>query len=627
MWKNLKLGPRFVVSLMIISLIPLAIISFTNYFYSKYQIEQRTRGNLQSVNESRVLHINHFVQLRQEQAKQLAGTYLIRQLHESGVNHPEVIRSIQDDIESVFYELKTKPRSDYKFIDRESDIANISVWDIHGNIIANTNRRLIGEKEPFTFLQILYEKGAYFKGFEKDPLTGEKYLTILEGIRNWDTDNYSGVVLLKAKAVLLNAITSDREGLPDRAETYIVDNEYRMITESRFVKDAVLNLKVNTAATRACFQGTKSPYLYKNYEGRLVLGVEKYLPDQGWCVVTETDAVEAFAPVRVFRNLILIIVGALLFLIMMFVNFSKHAILGPIMDLRNASLKIAKGNYDVAVPIKAKDELGELTEAFNIMARNLSAARAELAEKNKQLEEQKKLLEKVNQELDSFVYTASHDLRAPLRGIASFAEFLKEDYNSKLDAEGQDYVDEIQKGAKRLTTLIEDLLTLSRISRIKNPYESVKTGELVAEIVERIKFDVQEHKVDLKVQPDMPAVYCDRIKIGEVFLNLINNAIKFSSKNTKENPRVEVGWTDDSDVYKFFVRDNGIGIDPKFHDQIFGIFKRLHTEKEYAGSGAGLSIVKRVVDDHLGKVWVESQPGQGSTFFFTVPKNLKDASG
>lgn len=248
----------------------------------------------------------------------------------------------------------------------------------------------------------------------------------------------------------------------------------------------------------------------------------------------------------------------------------------------------------------------------------------ELLKANDQLKNRTDDLEKVNLELDSFVYTASHDLRAPLRGIASFAAFLEEDYKEKLDAEGQDYLKEIRKGADRLSQLIDDLLTLSRIARIKNPYEDVQAGGLIQNAIERLEFDIKQKNVDLKIQENLPTIRCDQIKLAEVFLNLINNAIKFSSKNEKENPRIEVGYQDTGNAHQFFIKDNGIGIDAQYHEKIFGVFKRLHKESEYEGTGAGLSIVKRVIDDHGGKIWVDSRLGEGATFYFSIPKNLKE---
>jgi len=232
-------------------------------------------------------------------------------------------------------------------------------------------------------------------------------------------------------------------------------------------------------------------------------------------------------------------------------------------------------------------------------------------------------LREVNQELDSFVYTASHDLRAPLRGIASFASFLEEDYLAKLDAQGRDYLNEIRKGAKKMSDLIDDLLALSRISRIKNPYEMVNINEMMTSVLERIKFDIQQHQATVIVQPNIPLICCDRIKMAEVFLNLVNNAIKFASKIPDQHPRVEITYARDRAHHKFAVKDNGIGIDPKYQKQIFGIFKRLHTDKEYEGTGAGLSIIHRVITDHGGDIWIDSELGKGATFYFTIPADLK----
>ena len=233
-------------------------------------------------------------------------------------------------------------------------------------------------------------------------------------------------------------------------------------------------------------------------------------------------------------------------------------------------------------------------------------------------------LNNIIDELESFSYSVSHDLRAPLRGIMSFAAFLDEDYRDKLGDEGKDQLKEIQTGAARMNQLIDDLLTLSRISRIKNPFENVDMASLIDSVINRISFDIKEKNVDLVIEKNIPMIFCDRIKMGEVFLNLVNNAIKFSSKNNKERPKVEIGYVQEEGFHKFYVKDNGIGIAPQYHQQIFGIFRRLHTSNEYEGTGAGLSIVKRVIEEHGGNIWVESEPGKGAVFYFTIPKNLNN---
>ncbi|MFH1359737.1 MAG: ATP-binding protein [Candidatus Omnitrophota bacterium] len=628
-FKNFKIRQKLILILLVISLIPLLAVSIYNFYYAKSELEKKAIDRLKAVTLAREAHINHFIQLRQEQAKQIAGGFLPRQLRESGLNDPEIVRGIQADINAAFYDLNLEPSGYYKNIDQKTDIEIIGIWDVLGTIIANTNRDLIGKKMPIEYMQNVYKQGTFFGGLEKDPLTGKNFLIILELIRNWRTNEIVGAVSLKIRAKTLNEITTAGEGLGQTGESYIVDKHYRMITPSRFADNAILKLSVKTEGTRACFRQTKAPTLYKNYRDTLVLGVQRYLPDEDWCLVTEINANEAFATTEALRNRTLVIGGLFLFVILFLTYKATESFVQPIIKLRNASSQVAQGDYDVVLHEDSQDEIGELSKVFNEMAKNLTAFKSELEEKNKELfkslavsTQQKKELKKVNQELDSFVYTASHDLRAPLRGIASFATFLEEDYKNKLDDEGKGYIDEIRKGATKMNALIEDLLSLSRISRIKNPYEDVPIRPLIDSVLERIKVDIQKEKVRLIIAENLPTVYCDRIKMAEVFLNLINNAIKFSSKNNKDHPQVEIGYMAEDDHHKFFVKDNGIGIDPKYHEQIFGIFKRLHTDKEYEGTGAGLSIIKRVIDDHHGKIWIESKLGQGAAFFFTIPKNL-----
>ncbi len=254
------------------------------------------------------------------------------------------------------------------------------------------------------------------------------------------------------------------------------------------------------------------------------------------------------------------------------------------------------------------------------------AVRANITERKRAEEkivEEKKQLEKVNLELDSFVYTASHDLRAPLRAVSSFANFLEEDCKDRLSEIGRDHLLEIRKGVGRMTRIIDDLLTLSKMSRVKNPYENVDMNQLVENAKTRIVSDVKAKNVEFCIRPKLPTVYCDRIKMEEVFVNLLGNAVKFSSKNNHV-PKVGLDYRETKDEHEFYVADNGIGIEPRFHTQIFELFKRLHTQEEYEGTGAGLSIVKRIIEDHKGRIWVESELEKGAKFIFTIPKNPKE---
>jgi PAS domain S-box-containing protein len=229
-------------------------------------------------------------------------------------------------------------------------------------------------------------------------------------------------------------------------------------------------------------------------------------------------------------------------------------------------------------------------------------------------------LARSNSELDDFSYVVSHDLKEPLRGIEAFSGFLAEDYGDKLDEQGQRYISVLRESAVGMRDLIEDLLQLSRIGRAQHEYGAVAVESLLEDVHRDLGFALKEKKVDLRLQADLPTITCDQVRLREVFKNLISNAIKF---NDKPRPVVEVACRQDDGVYTFSVRDNGIGIDEQYQEKIFGIFQRLNRREEYEGTGAGLTICKKIVEAHGGKIWVESKDGQGATFSFTIPKKIQ----
>ena len=310
----------------------------------------------------------------------------------------------------------------------------------------------------------------------------------------------------------------------------------------------------------------------------------------------------------------------------------------PIFEIANMARAVGQGDLEKRVEVKTKDEIGELAISFNQMTTNLKKAMDELELEKKSLEQKvyertqeleeaniklktrAEELEAVNKELESFTHSASHDLKEPLRGIQSFSQFLLEDYADKLDETGKNYLKRLSASANRMKSLIDDLLALSRISRIKNPYTSVDANKLVKEVLKQLKPIIEEKNVKVEIDDELPFIYCDEVKIKEVFHNLISNAVKY---NVQKQPRIEIGieerLVDGISQSVFFVKDNGIGIEEKYFEEIFGIFKRLHLKDEYGGgTGAGLAIVKRVITDHGGHVWVKSTPGQGSTFYFSI---------
>jgi PAS domain S-box-containing protein len=223
-----------------------------------------------------------------------------------------------------------------------------------------------------------------------------------------------------------------------------------------------------------------------------------------------------------------------------------------------------------------------------------------------------------NQELENFVYAISHDLQTPLRAIHGFADLLLKRVKDKLEERERHFVERIQAGTQRMAFLINDLLEYSRIERITHPFEAVPMEEVLAEVLEDISVPLQQSHAAMRREGSLPVVWADRVRMVQVWTNLLTNAIKFAKPGAP--PHVAVRHREDEREFTFLVQDDGIGIPPEFHARVFDLFRRLHTQEQYEGTGVGLAIVKRIVEFHKGRVWVESAEGRGSTFFFTIPK-------
>ena len=227
-------------------------------------------------------------------------------------------------------------------------------------------------------------------------------------------------------------------------------------------------------------------------------------------------------------------------------------------------------------------------------------------------------LEKSNIELENYTYVVSHDLKEPLRSITSFSQFLLDDYSQQLDETGKDYLNRVLNATKRMEKLIEDLLMLSRVGRKDTEYSLVDLNEVVSNVLDDLQKLVEEKNAKI-IFSNLPMIFCQKTWISELFKNLLGNAIKY---NESELPTVGIEFDEIERFYIFSITDNGIGIDPKYHEKIFGLFERLHTRQEYEGTGAGLTIAKSIVEEHKGSIGVESEKGSGSKFIFTISKSI-----
>lgn len=225
-------------------------------------------------------------------------------------------------------------------------------------------------------------------------------------------------------------------------------------------------------------------------------------------------------------------------------------------------------------------------------------------------------LRRANQDLQQFAYSASHDLQEPLRMIATYSELLKQRYGNKMGPQADEYIGYTVQGAMRLETLLRDLRTYTQVSTADlGPADEIKAGEALAKALANLETAITESAAEIS-SATLPSVRMREFQLEQVFQNLIGNAIRY---RTGDKPRVRVAAEQQGEQWLFSVQDNGIGIAPEFKEQVFGIFKRLHSAAEYPGTGMGLAICQRIIERGGGRIWVESELGRGSTFFFTVP--------
>lgn len=285
----------------------------------------------------------------------------------------------------------------------------------------------------------------------------------------------------------------------------------------------------------------------------------------------------------------------------------------PLGQLNKAANLVAKGNLESELDIQATDEIGELATSFGYMKKELQVYREEM---ECLVKRRTKELEISNQELESYSYSIAHDLRAPLRSIASFSQIIMEDSGDKLGQDDKDHLYRIIKSASHMSELIHDILELSRVSRTEMQLNAVNLSDLCLDISNNLNESNADRKIYWTIHPNLK-VNGDQRLLYLVLSNLLGNACKFTKKNPKAS--IEFGLEEDSQEKVYYVRDNGVGFDMEYLDQLFGLFQRLHRHNEYEGTGIGLATVKRILDRHNGWIKAKSKIGKGATFYFSIP--------
>ena len=500
------------------------------------------------------------------------------------------------------------------------------LMDVHGLVTIATNPARRGNsydvqpffqnglRGPYTqspFYSLAYDKMVVFAAAPVHDLDGQTS-GVLAGVTTMDT---------------LDEIMRERAGLGETGETYLVGVDRIMLTEPRSVaaRGQAFPAVLTEGASEA-LAGRHGAGLYYNYQYPPVpvVGVYRWLPELRVALLAEQSQAEAFA--TTYQN-IWISLGLAAITALLTVGAAiaiTRSIATPLTDLTSSAERAASGDLAPVTRIERDDEIGMLAKAFNIMTVQL---RELIGNLEGRVAIRTAQLERSNRELRDFALVASHDLQEPLRKIQAFGDRLEVGYGDLLDERGRDYLDRMQRAARRMQELINGLLTLSRVTTRAQPFTAVDLNLVAHEVVSDLELQIERTGGTVMIGR-LPTLDADATQMRQLIQNLVGNALKFHRERVA--PAVEIYGlamagnerltSDLSGGYcRIVVDDNGIGFDEKYLDRIFVPFQRLHGHNGFEGTGIGLTICQKIVERHGGSITARSAPGQGTRFIISLP--------
>ena len=452
-----------------------------------------------------------------------------------------------------------------------------------------------------------------------------------------ETGQNIGVIAFQIRGAAIDAIVHQKVGLGQTGDTHLVGPDLILRSDDLFYPDdGALKTRMDTEITRlwlaelgttggAAHEIALRAFVYPGpHESKRVLGASATIDIAGvqWLMIAEIEESETIAPARRLGILALVTLAVTGLLVLSISLLIANRIIRPVRDLSRVSKLAAAGNLDQRAQITTEDEIGELAASFNHMLKRIREAEETLSEQKNQLVELNEVLSARNQELDEFTYIASHDLQEPLRKLSSFCTLLERDIGDGIPENARTDMIFITDAAGRMQRLVQDLLALSRTGRAAMKRDWISLDECAERALVSLASRVQTTSAVITRDP-LPYIFGDPSMMTQLYQNLIGNALKFMPPG--RHPVIRLTADEKAGNMVFGVRDNGIGIKSEYVAQIFSPFKRLHGRTEYEGSGIGLAICRKTVERHGGRLWVDSWPGIGSHFKFTIDERSTGA--
>ena len=603
----MKISRKLFIAFITLTMVLLASLGSITFIISEQTITSRVSDQLESVASIQKARINELANDVTNTLSLIVNSTSLQSIIQRSFQYPNDTENL-DLINNTIFDI----------LESSENLLEISITTSLGDVIASTNNTKINTSLSST---------PYFDGGKDKILlfhpvkqaNNELDFINVAPIMNGTTQ--LGVLIITAEATDLLNLVQDYSGLGKSGETVLAMRETNgnalFLTPLKFDENASLVRSVShdetdVPITQALLKNEKFFLNSIDYRNVSVLATTRYIEVLDWGVVVKIDKSEAFAPIYILRENI-IQAGVILLVIVSILSYIiAQWFTEPLKLLTKSADRIAKGDYTERVTIDRKDEIGKLGVSFNEMTENLIAAKTDLERRVKERTED---LEKSNAELQLFAYVASHDLREPLRTITNFLQLLERKLGTELDLDAKEYINYATSGAIRMKLLIDDLLAYSRVGTTRKEFISTDLTIVLEEAIDNLKVTIEENNAQIKYGK-LPKLKIDEPQLIQVFQNLIGNSIKFKSK---EQPIIEVSVKETSSSFIISLKDNGVGIEEPYQEKIFVIFQRLHTRSEYPGTGIGLAICKKIIDNHHGKIWVESKIDKGATFYIVFP--------
>ncbi len=497
---------------------------------------------------------------------------------------------------------------------------DVMLADKGGNVVYASNpshAAALGRRLPNLTAFEEGKKGVYFTDVFQNKEDGNRFEIFATAPVQDFKGVFAGEVVIEIDMDPIYKFIQDSTGLGKTGEALIVKKEgdsVSFLSPLRRDPQAALKKKApfgeqGALAAQMAARGKSGSGITLDYASVEVLAAWRYIPSLRWGLVTKIDAGEAFIEVTRLRNIAMLIGAVLVIIVVTTAIFVARSLSAPLLELQRGAEIIGGGDLTFRVGTDAKDEIGRLSRAFDRMTKSLSVINAELNQKAV-------ALEAANKELESFSYSVSHDLRAPLRHISGFLELLQSEPGVNADENGRRYMSVIARSAKRMGLLIDDLLAFSRIGRSELKLRTVNTERLVKEVISEFEPETKGRDITWNIGM-LPQVCADPSLLRLVLVNLISNAVKFT--NTRQKALIEIDCAPHEEECVFLIRDNGVGFDMSYKEKLFGVFHRLHRQEEFEGTGIGLANVRRIISRHGGRTWAEGAVDKGATFYFTLP--------